>query len=361
MRLSQGESQWHDFLRLLLLAQVVFGHMAAIALPNIPELSADMAKNWPYIAFRMIWRFGSQSAFLFVFLSGFMVAGPMMADALHGKMQSLREFSSRRLLRIAPVAVVAVFLTAVLDTVAHNVPGAVLFYEKGYAYDMAAAFNWPNFFGNLLFLQPVAVDSFGSNGPLWTLGYIVQYYLLGWLLCRFFQANRWLSFALLACALGTMWRVKPEWALLFVTWWVGGISRAASPGNRWSGWLLVPAFGLFVLSNLLAPLASAGLGIVVGVLFAMSFKSLPEFAHSVGLNSIRKISNNSYAVYAIHHPILMLVYSCMFVGAVHADARFFLYVLVATAIVWISSVATNVLIDKARRVKFRISISEGGR
>jgi peptidoglycan/LPS O-acetylase OafA/YrhL len=38
--------------------------------------------------------------------------------------------------------------------------------------------RWPVFFGNLFFLQTIAVPSLGSNGPLWSLSNEFWYYIM---------------------------------------------------------------------------------------------------------------------------------------------------------------------------------------
>ena len=345
LKLIPAESQWHDILRLFLLLQVVFGHMAAIALPNVSQLSSEFAENWPSIAFRLIWRFGAQAAFLFVFLSGFMVAGPLLASTRVGQVPCARTFFAKRLLRIVPVSVGAVLLTALLDTMSRLSPGAEALYRNSYAYDMVAAFSWTNFIGNVLFLQPVGVDSFGSNAPLWTLGYIVQYYILGWLLCKIYVSSRLLALIGMILFFVLMAYVHAEWAVLFIAWLSGGIARHSHVPKR----LVVPFFllgcVLFVMSNLAGALVAAASSVAIGFLLTMVIRHLPAVHHLPSGGWLRRLSNDSYAIYAVHHPVLISIYAVVFLGAAGPNFRFFLYVAVSLVMAMLTTLTLKGLVN----------------
>lgn len=345
LRLGRAESQWHDVLRLFLILQVVFGHIAAIALPSVPDLTADIAANWPYITYRFMWRFGSQSAFLFVFLSGFMVAGPLLAHLSNQSVPSAGEFFSKRLKRIAPIAICAVLLTAVLDWLSAMAPDGQDLYRHGYAYDMVATATWTNFFGNLVFLQPVFVPAFGSNGPLWTLGYIVQYYAIGWVLCRLYTSHRRVAWASLSMVLIAMTLVRPEWSVLFVTWIAGGFARHVKTPSRFRVAFFLLGIAVFVWSNLLDPLIAAGLSIATGFLLTQALMHGPELRWISSSAWLRGLSNNSYVIYAVHHAVLVSAYVVAFRGAVGADPRFFLYVGVSVVAVLVASLLVNMLVN----------------
>ncbi len=344
LRLGLAESQWHDMLRLFLLLQVVFGHMGAVALPSAHQLATDVAQHWPSITFRLIWRFGPQAAFLFVFLSGFMVAGPLLTSTREGKAPSARAYFSKRLHRIVPISVCAVLLTALLDIVSRFSPGACVFYYNGYAYDMVAAFNWTNFIGNLLFLQPVLVDSFGSNGPLWTLGYIVQYYILGWILSKIYVSSRLLALIMLVLCLGLMANARAEWAVLFLSWLSGGVARHTHVSKRLFVPFLLLGCLLFVVSNIMDALASAASSIAIGFLLTMALRHLPAVRRLDMGGGLRRLSNESYAIYAVHHPVLMSIYAVVFLGAAGPNLRFFLYVAVSLVLTMVATITLNGLV-----------------
>ncbi|WP_255731624.1 acyltransferase [Phaeobacter sp. B1627] len=321
------ESRAHDILRMFLLLQVILGHMAHIALPNMSQLFNDLEQTWPEVMFRLAWRFGPQAAFLFVFLSGFMVAGPLIEHMQQGRVPAARDFFKRRMLRIAPIAIGAILLTAGIDALSRLAPGAEALYRQGYAYDLVSTFTLQNFFGNLLFFQPIFVDSFGSNGPLWTLGYIVQYYILGWIFCWAFARIGPKAVIGLVAALVLMSLVRAEWAVLFIAWLAGGLTRGlGGRHSKVSRLCLIAAGVLFVLSNLLPPLMAAVASIPVGMLLAggaLPHVSLPSWSTPLWL---RRLSNESYTIYAIHHPVLVSTYVLGFQGHAGQGQEFALYV-----------------------------------
>ena len=340
-KLSEAESQWHDLLRIFLLMQVVFGHISGIALPTIPELWIDSEHNWPLIFFRIIWRFGAQAAYLFIFLSGFMVAGPLLANISKRQKFTAQEFFSRRLRRIFPIAAVAVFLTALLDTLARAFPGAEEFYHRSYAYDMFAAFNWVNFVGNLLFLQPIAVDSFGSNGPLWTLGYIVQYYVIGWILFSILKRNQLFAITSLLLTLTIMSAIDIEWSLLFLAWVAGGISRHLFIPKRLTSAFLLSGIIFLISSNIFHSIA---LIIPSGFFLTVALHNSSAVPSILSGSWLRKISNDSYTIYATHHPVLMCIYAIVFSGAASTNLLFSLYFVIAFVAVLGVSIAVNKLV-----------------
>lgn len=327
--LSQEESQWQDLMRIFLLIQVILGHMSAIALPSFSQLASDPTQNWLAIIFRLFFRFGAEAAFLFVFLSGFMVAGPLFACTRVGQVPSASNFFSKRLLRIFPISLGALILTVLLDSVSLLTPGGVEIYRTSYAYDMVEAFNWTNLIGNLLFLQPILVDSFGSNGPLWTLGYIFQYYILGWLFCKTFVTSKNIALILLVFLVTFMAAVRAEWAILFISWLSGGIARNVYVSKRQVVPFLLIGFLLFIVSNRVGTLISACISIVIGFFLTMSLRHLPVIRCLNKGSILRRVSNESYAIYAVHHPALMLIYAVGFLGSINTSLRFFLYVSVS--------------------------------
>jgi peptidoglycan/LPS O-acetylase OafA/YrhL len=342
-RLGGDESAWHDLIRCLLIAQVVFGHFAAIALPSVPDLMAEGNIRLPEIAYRFTMRFGPQAAYLFVVLSGVMVGGGLVAALRDGILPSARAFFRKRMNRILPISVLAVLATAFLDILAIHFFGKEGVYQHANAYDMVAALTWPNFFGNLLFLQPVVTPAFGSNGPLWTLGYIVQFYVVAWILARLYLKSRIAAILLLLGVLVGMCLVKPEWSVLFIGWLVGGFARFLAPKRRLAPFALVSFVTIFVASNLAPPLVSALLSIPVGILVIFWAKST-SWGLPVGWRAgLRSLSSETYAIYAVHYPVAIFWFALALGTPATNSGTFFLYVLGSI----IAVTAASVLISKA--------------
>lgn len=72
LKLGKHESLYHDLLRIMLIFQVIVGHVAAVTLPQMPVLLAEPVGNATEITLKLLTRYGPQAAYLFVFLSGYM-------------------------------------------------------------------------------------------------------------------------------------------------------------------------------------------------------------------------------------------------------------------------------------------------
>lgn len=343
-RLTEDESVLHDLLRCILIAQVVLGHLAAIALPDIPTLRMNGADNAFLIAYRLLTRFGPEAAYLFVFLSGYMVGGPLIRSFSSNTSPSFFQFTTKKLSKLAPVAFIALLLTAALDLLAINAFGKGQAYASLLPYDATATLTVVHFLGNILFIQPVAIESFGSNGPLWTLGYIAQYYLLGWVIFKLFSLDRRLGLAALLIAAGAMAYVKPEWAVLFLSWIAGSIARnitrPAFPAMCW----LAAAIGLFIASNLAPPLISAAMSIATGLCFAMTFKAITLPKKMPRMRKIlRRAGDGIFSLYAIHYPVCMFIFAVLYSRRTISDIEFVTFSAVSLA----ALIPLTLITDKA--------------
>ena len=351
LALGQSESLWHDLIRLFLLLQVVFGHMGAIALPNVPLLLNDPVSNWPAILFRLIWRFGSQSAFLFVFLSGYMVGGALFAEANEGRAPRASVFFLKRLKRIGPIAFLALLLTSILDVTARSLSASDSIYINSYAYDMVAAYSWENFWGNMFFLQPIVVNSFGSNGPLWTLGYIVQFYVLGWLLVFAYTYSKPIATLGLLLTVSAMLLVRFEWGILFIAWLTGGVARRLSIQERFALPFMLIGCLLFVFSNLAGNQAASILCIPFGLCIVLALEHLPLKLSAKKEAFVRNSAEASYTIYAFHHPVAMCVFALLFKGHVHTNLDLLTFIITSSLLVCGSSIAGARLIDSANKIR----------
>lgn len=340
-RLGTEESVWHDLVRCLLIVQIVLGHLAAIALLSVPDLVSQGAGRIPEIAFRLVVRFGGQAAYLFVLLSGVMVGGGLIASIRDGSIPTAATFFRKRMRRILPISVLAVLMTGALDLLAIGPLSKAEIYRHAYAYDMVAALSWTNFFGNVFFLQPVVTAAFGSNGPLWTLGYIVQFYVVGWVLARVWLKSPLIAGAVLLAVLACMATIKPEWSVLFVGWIVGALARFLPPMPKGAVGILFFAVAIFIGSNVVPPLVSAALSIPVGVLIVLWAKSTSLDLPTKWSRGLRTLSNETYAVYAVHHPAAMFIFALMLGAPASSTAAFATYVVVALFSIFTAYVAIS--------------------
>jgi peptidoglycan/LPS O-acetylase OafA/YrhL len=333
--LSPDASAWLDALRAFLIAQVVLGHFAAMALPEIPELGGrDSTFAAVVVAYRITTRFGAQAAFVFVFLSGFLVGGPLLAARRQGRTIRFASFARRRLARILPTLWIAVCLCACLDTLGAFGLGAAGVYASQRAYDFVAAMTARNFVGNLICLEPTFVEAFGSNGPLWTLGYIVQFYLAGFLLFRLIAWRTGWPLAFAACLLLTALACRPEWACLFAVWCLGAAARVIPAGDRFGSWpSLVVGAALFVAANRAPSLASIFMCGAAGVLVQGWVRATSARLAAAPRRALSWIASLGYETYAVHYPVAFFIFAVCFRERAGDIGTFALFVAAASLVV----------------------------
>jgi peptidoglycan/LPS O-acetylase OafA/YrhL len=311
LKLGNRESLYHDLLRVVLIIQVIFGHIAALTLPQMPALLSEPVGNAVEITLKLLTRYGPQAAYLFIFLSGYMVAGPLIGDVAKGNPLSFRSFVQRRLRKLMPGVFLGLAITACLDGLAIFVLGKSTFYQDIIGLDVLANFRLDVLIGNIFFLEPTFVPAFGSNGPLWTLGYIFQYYLAGFALLQLARLNP-IAAALLAVVLvGLSALTRPEWSILFIVWLLGGWARNIRISGVPPSALLLSAIILFLVSNLFAPLYSAATSGLVGSALVFALRSVKLFPVDRLEAVIRPSAIHTYLAYAVHFPIVVFAAAMM--------------------------------------------------
>ena len=307
-----------DAFRLLLIAQVILGHIANLAYPRVAQITTHAPPDLFVLAWRMVTRFGIQSAVVFICFSGYFLA-PRLLDIALGRdgAQPIGAFLLARLRRIYPTLVFAVGLTIVCDLIGQHLPGGDVIYHRDSNYDYVEGLNWRTVLGNLLSLQPTFSGLVGSNGPLWTLGYIVQFYVAGAALAAAFRRDRRLGLAVLGALFAAAMVIKLEWGILFACWLGCGMMRWFQARTARAG-VIGMALGaaLMVLANL-----AAGRGLLLvwevtaglagaAFLFAIPAPFGPRVPDHMP-DAVARISAASYPVYALHHPLLVLTYTAL--------------------------------------------------
>lgn len=342
------QSVWLDVFRVLLLAQVVLGHIAALGLPDVGDLPQGTMLYAVGFPFKLVTRFGPQAAVLFIFVSGYLVGGSLLQSRLAGHRVSLASFLSRRVFRIVPTLLAALALTAVLDGAAIYLFGYNQIYAGYRQYDMVDAFNLTTFIGNMLGLQPTLVQSFGSNGPLWTLGYIVQFYVVGYVLIVWASRRSW-AMVLAGMLVLAVIPLRLEWVLFFAVWFVGAAWRMVP-------WRLpaLPSLGLAISLLILANLWSSPFA---AFCLAVSGCAFIAWTRSTDLQTppwlvaiSRRAAELSYPAYAVHFPVAMILNAWLLAGnTASTPVMFFLFailvcsatMIVSTALTWLLSPLTS--------------------
>ncbi len=271
-----------------------------------------------------------QWVIVFFVMSGYLVGGSVLR-AVESRRWKWSEYLLRRLSRLYTVLLPALLFGGALDWAGSHLVGAQDIYSGhsgmySLAFDVYPRLTFPVLISNALFLQNVVlralggrIPTFGSNGPLWSLGNEFWYYLAFPLVTLMLTKGRsWRS--RLACGLGLAFCAKllgTGVALLGIPWLMGaliGFVPSLPVRRPWIRRLAVVTalvlFGISMLfgrfaantgeSDILIGLATAAL-ILVTVQFATS--PLPRTYVMVAKRSAR----SSYTLYLAHYPMIVFL------------------------------------------------------
>jgi peptidoglycan/LPS O-acetylase OafA/YrhL len=314
-----------DMLRGLAALAVVAGHARGFV---FVDYDAAGTSNALMKAFYFLTGLGHQAVIAFFALSGFLVGGKAF-EAISAGVWSFPNYLIARLSRLWTVALPALALTLCLDSLGVSLTNGVGY--DGTLYGPLASgppsgagidLSLTTLAGNVAFLQTIAVPTYGSNGPLWSLANEFWYYVIFPLFAvavaaPFTGTTRAISAAAAVAialalprdlvALGAIWVAG---ALAYVAWQRTGLARrAAHPVTC----LLAAAAAavLIVLSRsdalALPPLVQ---DLMLGLAFAVLLPGLAVLAP--GPRAYRGVASGlseiSYTLYATHFPILAVLW-----------------------------------------------------
>ena len=177
-KLTAAASDSLDVIRAVAAFAVMFGHLRIFFFVDFQHLQS---KSLPLQGLYFFAGFGHQAVMVFFVLSGFLISSTVIRSHALGKW-SWRDYAINRATRLYVVLVPGLLLGFFWDRL-----GSWLFTAKGiYTHplsDLGTAvplnnLTLGNLLGNLLFLQTILCDTFGSNGPLWSLSNEFWYYVL---------------------------------------------------------------------------------------------------------------------------------------------------------------------------------------
>jgi peptidoglycan/LPS O-acetylase OafA/YrhL len=340
--MSRALSLYLDALRFLAALLVLFYHA-----------------NWIYRPGILFTSLGHEAVVIFFVLSGFVIA--YVADS---REQDFRGFMVARGARIYSVAIPAIILTAMLDSVGFHIDESV--YPEGYrAWDLPLI----RVMTSSLFLNEIwtlGIQLF-TNVPYWSLNYEVWYYVLFGILFFVEGRRRWLLFLLLCLLLG------PKILLLLPVWWMGVwvyrsnyLRRLSVPlawlclavslaGGYWYVHLNVGQMGWDYLQRLL------GDELHLQLSFSRQFISdyylgLMLSLHFIGLRvllariedlpprrletTIRYLASATFSIYLFHQPLLWF-YSAVFSAVEEGIPRYVIVVPLTLLTIYILSAFTE--------------------
>lgn len=279
----------------------------------------------PHSSFVYAWWFvvsfelGHQAVVGFFVISGYLVGGAVLAY-LRKQQDFLREYLIHRFARIYIVLIPALLLTVVLDGA-----GRVLFLASG-VYDLPVFqghFTPRLFVTNLLNLQSILSEFFGTNGPLWSLAcefwYYITFPLLLLPLARNYSLGLRLAGFLLGVALCWVFATSSHWFRWgYLLWAMGALATLAQRPPVTSRWLALALYaGAVIPVRLLVrgPLLAAHpwlqdaadlLTAVFLVNFVLALRFSPEEGWALFRPKLHKnLADFSFSLYSIHLPVLV--------------------------------------------------------
>lgn len=340
---STRNSEILEFVKIMLMVQVLIGHLVAINYPVIPKLALESSLIYFY---KFFFRLGPESAFIFVFLSGFLVGGSLLNTYMSKVKFSYSNFITKKLWRLFPTILVAVLVTFILDYSAKHI------FDFSYNFpllsidEVGGNLSIDYILGTLLSLQPVFISPLGTNGPLWTLGYIVNFYVFGLLTLFVFQrVGIKTSFLLYVGFVILLGCINIEWMLCFLLWCLGALLRCYRVEYFNNRLFIIVFFMCILVSNILKGSVSIVVCGVACVFLIELVKSSNELGFPVILQRITHfLSPNTFLIYALHLPICFFIYAAFFSG-LKQTGSFELYILTTVLLVTVTSVFSLKLIN----------------
>ena len=295
------------------------------------HLRAALYVDWSFIehksivsrAFYFLTSLGAEAVVAFFVLSGFLVGGSL----LRARRLCWRRYLSTRLVRLWIVLLPALLLAAFLlvFTPVEYLSGQLRSAWASGPVPGDQSCSLSTWFGNLFFLQKIAVPVFCNDGPLWSLAYEFWYYLLFPL---FLVGIRDRRFLLLLPAFA-LCLILGQPVLEGFVYWLLGVAVAACAGAepflslssrtrvaiQCLGFSLLP-LSIFLGKISLSPpmdssfLSRLPLAIAIALLvFGMAPISIPQNTLRVGFlgSHFRRFSESTFSLYVLHFPLICVL------------------------------------------------------
>ena len=302
----------------------MWGHLRAFFFVDYEELPART------VLFKILYfltGFGHQAVMVFFVLSGLLISSSILRSLSIGRW-SWSGYAISRATRLY-----VVLIPGLLFGVLWDVLGKSLFASTGLYTQPLGSFGGlvvqneltaRNFFGTLFFVQTIVCNTFGSNGPLWSIANEFWYYVLFPL--GLSAAYSWLkkSFGaaalLTVAALGISLILGPAKMIGFLIWLAGFAVVLVWSRLKLSGAGARVAYLLFSSAALTATLTAARLGklapqaadLAVGLAFAAFLYGVLQLdfkvvADGIYLRGAHLFAGFSYSLYVLHFPFLLFL------------------------------------------------------
>ncbi len=307
---------WLDLLRGLAALVVMAGHLRSVMFVDFESL---LSPGLPEKAFYFVTGFGHQAVIIFFVLSGFFIIRSVHQSLMQEKW-TWRVYFINRLTRLWTVLIPGLVLGFFWDKIGLALDPTYEVYtgivDHLVYFDPNGKLNLFTLLGNLVFVQTIFVETFGTNGALWSLSNEFWYYIAFPLIYVGFRTRKalWgvvLGISIIVCFDYFALDNATHPALYFGVWLLGGIafwlsSRLSAVQHRGLYALLVALLLLLVLAGIRGKSLPVlfndySLGLVTMLLVAL-LSSL-EMRLSLVKITASFLSSISYTLYVVHLPL----------------------------------------------------------
>jgi peptidoglycan/LPS O-acetylase OafA/YrhL len=297
--------------------EVCIGHLRGFFMVDYQQTGGGLAAKLFYLFTGL----HHQAVMVFFVLSGFLVGGSVVRLKRNGKWR-WQGYLLRRLCRLWIVIVPALLLTLAWDLLGTRLNPAA-YQGAFYPQLLSGPINGNDlsptaFLGNLLFLQKILVNCFGTNGPIWSLANEFWYYLLFPLGLQAILRAESLGARIGALLLiAAIYLLLPATILSYGLIWLFGVGAFLAldhpaTARLVSSWPVGVVALIVLVVTLLASRTQLRFGsdFVIGAAFAVA---LPFLARARASSpSYRRVgfllSEMSYTLYLVHFPVLAWIY-----------------------------------------------------
>jgi peptidoglycan/LPS O-acetylase OafA/YrhL len=347
-----------DLLRWGSACLVAVGHLRNLLFVDYGDLYA------PSLQLRLFYfatGFGNEAVIVFFVISGYLVGGKL---ALEGAAPgTLINYFVHRFSRIYIVLLPALALTFALDVAGASLPGGVVLYQKGgwssaLYFASADRHSLATLLCNALNLQDAYCETFGSNGPLWSLAYEWFYYItFPFLLMLVSNLRRNLlglqNGVLCTIAIAAIIFCFSSYVIYYPIWLAGAIARLVVTRVRlhWIGSFGGVAILILVMAvSRLHP--SLVMHYAIGIVLSLILANLTAAGSRLrGPKFHQFMASFSYSLYVVHLPLMVFTMATLLsLGVITsrsvADSKTFGLFLIMISVVYILSWCFSVVTER---------------
>lgn len=272
----------------------------------VPYNELIESKNIINFALFFVTRLGHECVLVFFVLSGFLVGGQSLGEYFNGNF-SLKKYFINRFSRMWAVVIPTLLLGFLIDWQSLQLDPSL---------DFGYKLTVPIFIGNLFFLQTIAVPSFGSNVPMWSLACEFWYYIifpiflfLGWS-SSLSKVLKWSAIVVITVILSVL---IPHIMKFFPIWILGVLIRFIPLKNKLKKpiWQWISLFFLALSISLSNYKEVLWANYLVGISFAFTIITWMQASESISnyffKRAIEKLADFSFSMYAIHYFIIYYI------------------------------------------------------